>query len=137
MVYVLDSSFVASVILPDENNQHAEKMYVQITNSNEKQAPNLFWYEMANIFMSLIRRKRYTYDEVMQLMPVFSSIQLKIDYESGPDYAQKLLRLCSDYNLSSYDAAYLELAKRKNATLCTLDQDLSAAAKKLGVPVLT
>jgi predicted nucleic acid-binding protein len=136
MVYVLDSSFVASVILPDENNHHAEKMFMQLTNNNEKQVPNLFWYEMANIFMSLIRRKRYAYDEVMQLIPVFSSIQLKVDYENGPDYTQKLLRLCSDYNLSSYDAAYLELAKRNNATLCTLDQGLRAAAKKHGVPVI-
>jgi len=28
-------------------------------------------------------------------------------------YSQKLLHLCNDYNLSSYDATYLELADRK------------------------
>jgi predicted nucleic acid-binding protein len=36
----------------------------------------------------------------------------------------------------SYDAAYLELAKRKNATLCTLDAGLQAAAIKYGVAIL-
>ena len=39
-------------------------------------------------------------------------------------------------NLSSYDAAYLELAERANAVLCTLDEDLRAVAKKRGVAVL-
>ena len=59
-----------------------------------------------------------------------------VDFETGIGYSQKLLRLCNDYNLSSYDAAYLELAERKKAVLCTLDDDLRAAAKKHGVAVI-
>jgi predicted nucleic acid-binding protein len=40
------------------------------------------------------------------------------------------------YNLSAYDAAYLELALRKSLPLATLDAQLDAAARQAGVPVL-
>jgi len=46
---------------------------------------------------------------------------------------KKILRLCTGHNLSSYDAAYLELAERKNAIFCTFDVNLRTAAKKYGV----
>jgi predicted nucleic acid-binding protein len=61
---------------------------------------------------------------------------LKNDFESGTVYSQKLFRLCNDYNISSYDAAYLELAQRKKAVICTLDEKLQAVAKKHDVSVL-
>jgi predicted nucleic acid-binding protein len=38
--------------------------------------------------------------------------------------------------LTSYDAAYLELAARKNAVLGTLDGNLKAAAVKYGIEAL-
>jgi predicted nucleic acid-binding protein len=136
MIYVLDSSFVSAVIIPDEKNLYAEKIYMQIKNDDIRYVPNLFTYEMANIFMNLIRRKRFTYDEVFNLHQVLSSIRLNTDFETGAGYIKKLLRLCNEYNLSSYDAAYLELAERKSAFLCTFDEHLQAAAKKCGIAVL-
>jgi predicted nucleic acid-binding protein len=136
MIYIFDSSFVGSLVIPDENNLYVKKLYGNIQNEDEKYAPHMFWYEIANIFQNLIRRNRFTYDRVLQFFPFLTTIQLTIDFESGPEYAQKLLRLCKTYNLSSYDAAYLELAERKNAVLCTLDEGLRAAAKKHGVPVI-
>ncbi|MCL1931141.1 MAG: type II toxin-antitoxin system VapC family toxin [Treponema sp.] len=136
MVYVLDSSFIGAVIIPDEKNPRAEEMYMQIINSDEKYVPHLFFYEMANIFMNLLRRKRYSYDAVVQLSLVLSSIRLRVDSETGIEFIQKLLRLCNEYNISSYDAAYLELAERTNAVLCTLDEDLRAAAEKRGVTLM-
>jgi predicted nucleic acid-binding protein len=40
-----------------------------------------------------------------------------------------------EFKLSGYDAQYLELAKRRNLPLATLDKDLRKAAKKAGVAV--
>ena len=136
MSYVLDASFVAALIIPDEKNPAVSKMYDKIENDDERYTPNLFWYEITNIFKNLIRRKRYICDEVLQFYPRVEVICLKHDSETGIKYSRKLLRLCNDYNLSSYDAAYLELAERKNAVLCTLDETLAAAAEKYSVAVL-
>jgi len=136
MLYVFDASFIGALIIPDEYSPSVKKMYDKIRNEDEKHAPQLLWYEMSNIFRNLIRQSRFTGDEVTQFFPRLSAFRLKTDFETGSSYSQKLLRLCNDYNLSSYDAAYLELADRKKAALCTLDKALQTAAKKYGVMVL-
>ena len=136
MIYVFDASFVGAIIIPDEKNPRVDNIRANIGEHEEIFVPQLLWYETASIFKNLIRRKRYSLDEVLQFFPLLAAIRLTCDFETGPAYSQKLLRLCSDYNLSSYDAAYLELAERKKAALCTLDEELRAAAKKYGVAVL-
>ena len=136
MIYVLDASFLSAQIIPDEKNPQVDIMYAKIKDEDERLAPHLIWYETANIFNNLIRRRRYTYEEVMQLFPRLAAFCIKIDSETGVEYTEKLLRLSNDYNISSYDAAYLELAGRKKAVLCTLDEGLEAAARKYGVTTL-
>jgi predicted nucleic acid-binding protein len=44
-----------------------------------------------------------------------------------------VLHLARMYQLSSYDASYLELAMRHSIPLATLDKDLIGAMKKVGV----
>ena len=136
MVYVFDSSFVIATIIPDEETPEIKSLHSKIKNNDEKHAPQLIWYEIANVFMNLIRRKRFSKEEVNHLIPLLSFVNLSTDFESGANYAKRLWNLCSDYNLSAYDAAYLELAKRKRAVLCTLDENLINAANKYGVEVI-
>ena len=136
MSYVFDSSFIGVIIIPDEKNPDADKVRAKIGEDEYIFVPQLFWYEAANIFMNLIRRRRFTSDEVLQLFPKLAAIRLTSDYESGAEYSKRLLNLCNNYNLSSYDAAYLELAERKKAVLCTMDEKLRMAARKHGVAVL-
>ena len=136
MIYTFDVSFVSALVIPDEKNPRIEKIRASINESDGVFVPQLFWYEIANIFQNLSRRKRYSYNEVLQFFPFVAAIKLTTDHEKGIAYTQKLLSLCNTYNLSSYDAAYLELADRKNAMLCTLDKGLCAAAKKHGIAIL-
>ena len=136
MVYVFDTSFIAALIIPDERAPHSDKMYTRIKNEDEKYTPQLLWYEITNLFKNLIVRKRYTADEISHFFLPLAAIGLKTDFETGTGYSQKIFDLCNNYKLTSYDAAYLELAERKKAVLCTLDRNLKSAAKKHGVKVL-
>ena len=136
MIYVFDASFLNALIIPDEYNPQVKKAYAKIENEDERYAPHLIWYETASIFYKLIRHKRYTYERVLQFFPQLTAFNLTIDSESGVEYTKKLLRLCSDYNINAYDAAYLELAWRRRAVLCTLDEGLKTAAGKHGVETL-
>jgi predicted nucleic acid-binding protein len=45
------------------------------------------------------------------------------------------LRLCDRFGLTPYDAAYLELAQRRQLPLATLDGDLIRAAQAENVPL--
>jgi predicted nucleic acid-binding protein len=135
MIYVFDSSFVATLIIPDEKNREVDKVQMKLTSTDEKYVPQLFWYEITNVFKNLIRRKRYSPEEIINLFPLISALRLITDFETGVDYSKKIFELCNDHNLSSYDAVYLELAHRKKAILCTLDNDLSIAAKRFGIKI--
>ena len=136
MIYVFDSSFVSALVIPDKKNPQADRMYNKIENEDEKYVPHLLWYEITNVLMNLVRRRRFTNNVVISFYPRLAAIDLTCDYAAGTGYSEILLSLCNKYNLSSYDAAYLELAERKKAMLCTMDDKLRAAAKKHGVAVL-
>ncbi|MDR0321642.1 MAG: type II toxin-antitoxin system VapC family toxin [Treponema sp.] len=136
MVYVYDSSFVSALIIPDEKNPKIDKLHRAVSESDEIFTPQLLWYEMTNIFMHLLRRRRYSHENVYNLLPCLSAIRLTTDFENGINYSTKIFLLCDKYKLNSYDAAYLELAARKKAVLCTLDRGLRIAAKKHGIEVI-
>ncbi len=52
-----------------------------------------------------------------------------LDIETDADHADEaVFALARKHGLSGYDAAYLETAIRRRATLATLDKDLARAA---------
>jgi predicted nucleic acid-binding protein len=136
MSYVYDASFIGTLVIPDERNLKVEKIHASVDEDEQIFTPQLFWYEITNIFNKLLLRKRYTLEDKSPFFFAVSSVGLITDSETGAGYSQKIFRLCNDYQLSSYDAAYLELADRKKAVLCTLDRGLKFAAQKHGLEVI-
>jgi len=131
--YVYDTSFIIAIILPDENNSKIDRIYDALDENDDVYIPQLNWYETANVFRNLIKHKCFTEDDVAYFFPMLSFVNFITDFETGVNYSKKIWKLGNDYNLSAYDAAYLELADRKKAVLCTLDDELLKAAKKHGV----
>ncbi|MDR1625569.1 MAG: type II toxin-antitoxin system VapC family toxin [Spirochaetia bacterium] len=136
MVYVFDSSFIAALILPDGKNKKTDSIFSRITEDEEIHVPALLWYEMGNILKNLVRRGRFKYQDALGLIPALSALRLTTDLAQGSPYTEKLLRLAQDYALGSYDAAYLELAGRKKASLCSWDEALRKAAARYGIPLV-
>jgi len=136
LIYIFDASFVGSLVIPDEKKPQIKNLVKKIKNEDEKYSPELLWYEVTNIFRNLILRKRYTAEEVSLFFQYAADLGIKIIYGVNINYSKKIWDLCNTYNLSAYDAAYLELADRKKAILCTLDDDLINAAKKHGVKTI-
>lgn len=56
--------------------------------------------------------------------------------KSPPNPAQ-VFDLALRYDLTSYDAVYLDLALRKSLPIATQDRDLADAARAAGVGVVT
>ena len=63
--------------------------------------------------------------------------QLPIELDAAaPSGVQLAVAAISrEFRLTGYDAQYLELARRRNMPLATLDKDLRKASKKAGVPI--
>ena len=66
---------------------------------------------------------------------------LELPIEIDPETAERCwgasFELAAEFGLTVYDAAYLELALRREATLATADRALAAASRQAGVPLLT
>jgi predicted nucleic acid-binding protein len=61
---------------------------------------------------------------------------IQVDAQAEPEAWLGALGIAERYNLTVYDASYLEIAQRRGLPLATLDRELHAAAKIEGVQVL-
>lgn len=132
MSWVLDASAALSLALPDEATPGLEKL---LLSGGEVAVPALWWYEIANGLASAERRKRLSQAQAHQALESFRILSPKTDLRTGPECSWRLLALAREHGISTYDAAYLELAERLGHELLTLDHALSNAAKKAGVKV--
>ncbi|MGA8760610.1 MAG: type II toxin-antitoxin system VapC family toxin [Stellaceae bacterium] len=64
------------------------------------------------------------------------ALRIVADAESAARVFNDVHRLALDHRLTSYDAAYLELALRHGLPLATLDDELIRASKAAAVTVL-
>ncbi|MEI6376334.1 MAG: type II toxin-antitoxin system VapC family toxin [bacterium] len=131
---VADASFCGAWILEDEISDKAEHLLKQIVNGSvELVVPALWHYEMNNLLRSAHRRKRLSEEDAREALETLNQVPLIIeDLPEGPA-RKRILHLAFQFDLSSYDAAYLELADRHKITLYSADAKLKAAAKQLGL----
>jgi predicted nucleic acid-binding protein len=88
-------------------------------------------YEIRNVLLVAGRRGRLSADDIMLAMTGLGELNLVVD--DAPDYLA-IYDLATRYSLSFYDAAYLELARRSDTALATLDRRLALAAVAEGLP---
>ncbi|GHV22946.1 twitching motility protein PilT [Spirochaetia bacterium] len=133
--YVIDCTFCTALIVPESNianNVRKSPMFVFL-DDDILNVPQLWWFEISNVLKNLIHKKIFDYTTALELIPKLSGLNIKTDKECGAEYAETILRLSIDFNLSSYNAAYLELAIRRRACICTLDESLINAAMCAGL----
>jgi predicted nucleic acid-binding protein len=129
---VVDASVVAAWILPDEDNEAAER-WIAYGAGQSLVAPFHFPAEMANVILVAVRRRRLTELQAALFRQKIASLDLEIDDvgQTSLEFATPLL--AQTHGLTIYDALYLELAIRLNLPLATFDRDLRRAAEAEGV----
>jgi len=96
--------------------------------------PSLFWLGIRNILTMSERRGRVRPGGALVDMERVRRLPL---YDAGIGGDSSVLLLAASYTLSAYDAAYLARALNRCIPLARLDRELSAAARKEGVAVLS
>ncbi|MBZ0257645.1 type II toxin-antitoxin system VapC family toxin [bacterium] len=125
---VIDSSFFLSNLFVDETHSLVKSVFELIHHSQlVVLAPPLFFYEVHNSLIMAIRRKRIEQDLLPMYLELISLAPINLENKGLPS---SITILAISHNLSFYDASYLELSKRKNIPLATLDKRLHAAAIK-------
>ncbi|MBQ8014286.1 MAG: type II toxin-antitoxin system VapC family toxin [Treponema sp.] len=137
-VAVVDTSYFMSAILADYTGDESgeAQLFLQklIEQNGQIIVPQLFWFEIGNVLLNAAKPKkdgspaRITKAELDSIL--ISVAQLPIYTESQPDSETRarILSVAMDSQLTYYDAAYLELARRKDVALKSWDKALQKAA---------
>ena len=96
-------------------------------------APPIFWHEVANALRNM--RLRRTLSDAAAEAAIRSLRSMRIALEPSTPDIGPVIALSDTYQITIYDAAYLELALRSGFRLVTRDKGLFAAAKMAGVDV--
>jgi predicted nucleic acid-binding protein len=130
--YVLDASIAACWCYHDEEDIRADIAY-ELLAADQAIVPLHWWFELRNILLIGERRKRLREQDTAQFLARI--VRLPIDFAPLPS-GTDVFHLAREHGLSFYDAAYLELARRENMSLATLDDQLARAAVSARVPLV-
>lgn len=134
-VFVLDCSVTISWLFEEADTPALRTLRRRLV--DEAALVPMHWHlEVANVLAIAERRGRYSTAEVSQLLSIVGRLSLETDGLPAAGAIDVLLPLCRAHGLTSYDAAYLELAMRRDLPLATLDEDLRTAASAAGVELL-
>jgi predicted nucleic acid-binding protein len=134
-VLVLDSSVAGSWCFRDETTDQTAAV-LDLVAADGAAVPNLWHLEIANVLLAAERRGRITSADVDIQIGVLAKLPLDLDSATAHAAAGDILALARAHRLTTYDAAYLELALRRRLPLATLDKTLRGAAGRAGVAVL-
>ena len=92
--------------------------------------PQIWHFEVRNSLVSNERRGRMTDTQTPRVIAALDELPITTDSQPDLDVTMTLARA---HALTFYDALYLELAQRRQATLLSLDHELLRAAEAEGV----
>ncbi len=93
-------------------------------------APALLELEVGNGLRSSVRRRRLSIVDRDAALADFARLPIVRDTEAT---IERIVAVSDQFDLTVYDAAYLELAMRTGSTLATFDDALRNAANRCGV----
>jgi predicted nucleic acid-binding protein len=133
--FVLDASMTVACYFEDERSELTDRVLVRLVDS-QAFVPVIWRLEVANSLRTALRRNRINRAYRAAIFESLSALPILVDPDTADLAWSSTLELSDHYDLTIYDAAYLELAARMGIPLASLDSDLRAAARAVDVEVL-
>ena len=128
MNIVTDTNIFLTVVLEESQKERI----IHLTTGCNVISPEILPYEIGNALSAMIKRKKLSKDEALQVQKRIETIPVRLIsvdiYEA--------LKIAIDYNIYAYDAYFLQCAKSLSCPLLTLDKSMKMLAKKIGISVL-
>ncbi len=135
MSLVIDASLTLAWYFDDESTSATDRVLDQVSEGGAI-VPSLWRLEVANALQSALRRKRITSVYRDESLAELATMAISIDADTDTYGWTTTLRLADRFDLTVYDATYLELAQRRSLPLATLDNSLRQAAIALNISLL-
>jgi predicted nucleic acid-binding protein len=135
MSLVLDSSAVLAWIYAEETTNAVRHLF-DIVAEDGAVVPAIWRLEVANSSTVAARRGRINVEFRNAALADLALLDITTDPQADAYSWTTTLCLADRFRLTLYDAAYLELAHRRSLPLASLDEELRAAGRALGIPLL-
>ena len=123
----MDTSVIVAVIADEPE----KKPLIEITRGVELIAPHPVHWEIGNAFSAMLKRNRITPDQALKALQVYGKIPIRfLDVE-----LEQSLKIARELNIYAYDAYIIRCAQRYRSVLVSLDRNLVASAKSMGIQV--
>ena len=133
MPFVLDNSVVCGWFIHNQATPYSEAIAVRLQ-EDRAVVPALWELEFSNLLRTACLRKAMTAQAAQAVVAQIVSLPMDVDCHAVPP--SEMLALALRFGLTTYDAAYLELAQRLQLPIATLDAPLLEAAMASGVGVV-
>ena len=135
MSCVIDASLALSWFFHDEQTAASMNLLGQVSD-NGSFVPALWRLEVANAFQVSIKRGRISHAYRDSSLATLQSLPIEVDSETEAQAWESTLRIADRFQLTLYDAAYLELALRRHLPIATRDDKLADAARAASLVVI-
>ena len=134
-LFVLDCSITLSWLLPDEKKSSAYKgdFFLDVIAEQGTIVPILWPLEIGNALLYAERRSRIRRDQRKKILNLLEALPITVDTDTNRHAWHETIHLAQEFQLTLYDAAYLELALRQALPLATFDTALIKAAMKKNI----
>ena len=129
---VIDASVALAWCFPDEASDYADSVLLALEDQTVI-VPAIWAVEITNALLVGERRKRIRQSEVRRFVELLKGLNVAEDAQPVADTVNSIFPLAQAYRLSAYDAAYLDVAVRREIPLVTLDGHLQKAALAAGI----
>lgn len=133
--WVVDTSLVLGWLLHEEMPKGVTQLREAIERAPAL-VPSIWRLEIGNALLVAAKRRRMSADELEWKIRMARSFPVVADFGDANRGLCGVWDVARQHGLTTYDAAYLELAMRYDYGLASLDASLNRAASAVGLPVL-
>lgn len=132
---VIDAALTLTWYFEDETTPETEAILDRVSEAGAV-VHDLWRLEVANAFQAAVWRQRISPADRDKSLSELALLPITIDADSGTYAWTTTLELAVRFDLTIYEATYLELARRRSLPLATLNRTVRQAAAALDVPLL-
>ena len=133
--FVLDASMALAWHFKDEFIGRARRVS-EMADACAVVVPQHWFAEVANGMLIGERRKRSSIGDGALFAGRTALLDLSIDAADPARMFDVILPLARAHGMTVYDTLYLELAERRGLPLASLDDELNAAARRVGIALV-
>lgn len=130
--FVLDCSVTLSWLFVDEQDAYALSVLRSLTQARAV-VPAIWPLEVANGLLMAERRQRSTEADTTAWLQTLASLPIEVEEAPAALTFSQVVSLARGHQLTSYDAAYLELALRRKLPMATMETKLREVAQRIGL----